>query len=332
MTNISAHDIFKQVKDEIFNLKSKGELEIPILHNEFHVPTEDDMLKAYWQSENEITVAYGGETKNVACNINSKNDEYIARCIMHGFAQIWLGQHPNESVNRTNLSKDDMMNVMESVITRLVNEGIMEMDDNEQDTDEEDEKEYHFIWENNKMILNLLYEIAGGYEYYVTCDIDKYDAFVDFGDVYIIVSMDDDGYIFVSKVEGSVLDDKQRSTEVWREVCDCINKINAVKTRPCDMQISGRRYSFESKMHEGRSFKNNQNYTHFAVNKNTGKIVNGWDYKGISGEELKQFKKDYFITDLVDYGLNAKDYKILTSNSLMKQGIDPNDNNNWANQ
>ena len=49
------------------------------------------------------------------------------------------------------------------------------------------------------------------------------------------------------------------------------------------------------------------------------------DYKNLN------VKKDYFVTDLADYGLNVKDYKILTLNSLMKQGIDPNDNNNWAN-
>ena len=78
------------------------------------------------------------------------------------------------------------------------------------------------------------------------------------------------------------------------------------------------------------SFKNNDNYSHFAVNKATGKIVNGWDYSDHEPSELRQFKKDYFIVDLEDYGLNPKDYKILTTKSLIRMGIDPDDNNNWA--
>ena len=80
------------------------------------------------------------------------------------------------------------------------------------------------------------------------------------------------------------------------------------------------------------SFNNNQNYTHFAVNKKTGKIVNGWDYADEDPEDLRLFKKDYFINDLLDYELNPKEYKVLTAKSLIRMGIDPNDNNNWANR
>ena len=83
---------------------------------------------------------------------------------------------------------------------------------------------------------------------------------------------------------------------------------------------------------EGESFKNNQGYSHFAVNKATGKIVNGWDYTGEDPEDLRQFKRDYFISDLLDYELNPKEYKILTAKSLMRMGIDPNNDNNWANR
>ena len=82
---------------------------------------------------------------------------------------------------------------------------------------------------------------------------------------------------------------------------------------------------------EGESFQNNQNYSHFAVNKATNKIVNGWDYSEYDPSELRQFKKDYFDVDMVDYGFNPKDYKIVTGKFLLRQGIDPNDNNNWAN-
>ena len=74
-----------------------------------------------------------------------------------------------------------------------------------------------------------------------------------------------------------------------------------------------------------------ENYTHFAVNKETKKIVNGWDYHGYDPNELRQFKRDYFFDDLRDYDLNPKDYTIVTRAYLERQGIDPNDQSNWAN-
>lgn len=86
-----------------------------------------------------------------------------------------------------------------------------------------------------------------------------------------------------------------------------------------------------SQMEEAESFQNNQGYSHFAVSKKSGKIVNGWDYSEYDPSELRQFKKDYFDTDMIDYGFNPKDFRILTYKYLVRNGIDPNDNNNWAN-
>jgi len=79
------------------------------------------------------------------------------------------------------------------------------------------------------------------------------------------------------------------------------------------------------------SFQNNQNYTHFAVSKRSGKILNGWDYSEYDPNELRQFKKDYFDVDMQDYGFDPKSYKIVTGKYLLRQGIDPDDNSNWAN-
>ena len=77
--------------------------------------------------------------------------------------------------------------------------------------------------------------------------------------------------------------------------------------------------------------KNNvAGYTHYAVNKTTNKIVNGWDYRGYDPAELSQFKKNYFISDLINYELDPKQYVILTKKSLLQRGIDPNDNANWS--
>lgn len=315
MSKISANGIFKEVKNEIFNLKEKGELEVPILGDKYQIPTDDDMLKAFWQDENAITVKYNGQKRLVPCHINSDNDDYIARCIMSGFAQICLNRNEGKTINKQN-----MLNIVENTITRLVNEGVMDIDGTE-------EEESHFITDNNNIILRLLEEICSGYSHYVTCDIDKYDAFVDFGDLYIIVSIDDNGYIYVNKVEGSVSGDKGLSAELWKEVGECITKINAFGKKLTDIHIGGK--TFESKLHE--SFRNNQGYTHFAVNKSTGKIVNGWDYSGYEADELKAFKRDYFFVDLEDYGFNPKDYVIYTGKTLKKRGVDPDDNSNWAN-
>ena len=68
-----------------------------------------------------------------------------------------------------------------------------------------------------------------------------------------------------------------------------------------------------------------ESYTHFAVNKANGKIVNGLDYSDYDPSELRQLKNDYFFNDLKDYGLNPKEYTILTKNRLMRDGIDPLD-------
>ena len=73
-----------------------------------------------------------------------------------------------------------------------------------------------------------------------------------------------------------------------------------------------------------------ENYTHYAVNKSTGKIVNGWDYSGYDSSELRAFPKDYFFIDLEDMEMNPKDYKILGKATLLRRGIDPQDWNNWA--
>ena len=94
--------------------------------------------------------------------------------------------------------------------------------------------------------------------------------------------------------------------------------------------VKGKGWTNESKINE-ESFQNNQGYSHFAVNKATNKIVNGWDYSEYDSDELRHFKDDYFTRDLIDNDLDPKQYKIVTGKYLLRQGIDPNDNNNWVN-
>ena len=81
--------------------------------------------------------------------------------------------------------------------------------------------------------------------------------------------------------------------------------------------------SLSTNMNENQD---NSEYTHLAVNKFTNLIVNGWDYSNEGPQDLKQFKNDYFIVDLKDYGFNPKVYKIITSKFAAKNGI-----NQWSN-
>lgn len=71
--------------------------------------------------------------------------------------------------------------------------------------------------------------------------------------------------------------------------------------------------------------------THFAILKSTNKIIFGWDYSGYDPSELRDFKRDYFMNDIIDLGYNPKDVKILTKRYCLKQGINPEDVSNWDN-
>lgn len=77
-----------------------------------------------------------------------------------------------------------------------------------------------------------------------------------------------------------------------------------------------------------KEFELGKGYTHFAIDKDTSKIVNGWDYKGIDKEDIKH----YATIDLKDEFPEKKlsSFKIVTRKSLMNNGINPNDTNNWG--
>ena len=87
----------------------------------------------------------------------------------------------------------------------------------------------------------------------------------------------------------------------------------------------------EAEVKGGEYHDKELNFTHFAVNKQTNLIVDGWDYSGYDTEDLKDFKADYFYDDLRDNGFNPKAYKILSFKACKRAGMDPNDNINWSN-
>ena len=71
--------------------------------------------------------------------------------------------------------------------------------------------------------------------------------------------------------------------------------------------------------------------THFAILKPINKIIFSWDYSGYDNSELRKFKKDYFMDDIVDMGFNPKEVKILTKVACLRQGINPEDESCWDN-
>lgn len=87
----------------------------------------------------------------------------------------------------------------------------------------------------------------------------------------------------------------------------------------------------ESVNHVLKEGVNNNNYTHFAINKQTNLIVDGWDYSNYDSYELKNNKNYYFYDDLKDNDFNPKEYKILTYKGCLKQGINPDDDKQWSN-
>ena len=74
------------------------------------------------------------------------------------------------------------------------------------------------------------------------------------------------------------------------------------------------------------------NYTHFAIQKSTNQILNGWNYSGYESEELGSNKQEYFFIDLEDFttnGMKKNDILITTRKNMEKKGIDPTNGDNW---
>ena len=129
---------------------------------------------------------------------------------------------------------------------------------------------------------------------------------------------------------------KQQKEEVLQEQYEVDNDMGSdgdgdIETSKENIEIlledakNGKKYADGGMMAKGGQFKVNKKYTHFAVNKKTNKIVNGWET--ISDvESLKYYAKG----DLEDMDLKPSDYSILTAAVLKKRGIDPYSWDSWA--
>ena len=77
-----------------------------------------------------------------------------------------------------------------------------------------------------------------------------------------------------------------------------------------------------------KTFTLGKGYTHFAIDKKSGLIITGWDYKGYIHSDLMECKKDYFYMDLIDLEFNPKQCTIVTRAKLIKT-VDVKISANW---
>lgn len=70
-----------------------------------------------------------------------------------------------------------------------------------------------------------------------------------------------------------------------------------------------------------------KNYTHFLIDKNNDKIVNGFDYSSTDKGSIK----DYLKQDIKDQFPDRKssEFKLVSKSSLEKSGMNPFDTKNW---
>lgn len=73
-------------------------------------------------------------------------------------------------------------------------------------------------------------------------------------------------------------------------------------------------------------FKVNPKYTHFAISKLDGKILNGWEYpKNMDKESIIEYSK----SDMTDMDYKPSEYKLNSLDFLKTKGIDPFNLENW---
>jgi hypothetical protein len=130
------------------------------------------------------------------------------------------------------------------------------------------------------------------------------------------------------KLVDSFSDEKQANVE--------LNKYKQSHPDKNFIIVKGTKKSFDEldemcdDLNEQENMKNeiNPNYTHFAIDKETNKIVNGWEYDSDMDKESITY---YCKIDIIDMDLNPKDIKVLTTKFLMSKGIDPFNTDNWIN-
>jgi hypothetical protein len=107
--------------------------------------------------------------------------------------------------------------------------------------------------------------------------------------------------------------------EMYKKVKDAINK--------------GYEFNKKKKLKENTMKKatdKNKN-THFAINKNTNKILESWNYEGYTQDELKNYKDEFFTKDIKrNYPfLNENDVVVVSNKNLGKRQLNENNKSDW---
>lgn len=112
---------------------------------------------------------------------------------------------------------------------------------------------------------------------------------------------------------------KPKLFSMYKKIKDAINK--------------GYEFDKVKKLEESTMKKNakNNKSTHFAIDKRTNKILESWNYEGHDIEDLKNYKNEYFKKTMVENhpNINMKDVKIVAKNNLLKEGLNPDNKNDW---
>jgi len=108
--------------------------------------------------------------------------------------------------------------------------------------------------------------------------------------------------------------------EMYKKIKDAINKGYEFKKTKKKLK--------ENKM---KNMKNKSNSTHFAINKNTNKILESWNYEGYTQDELKNYKNEFFVKDIKrNYPfLNENDVIVVTSKNLEKRQLNEENKKDW---
>ena len=105
--------------------------------------------------------------------------------------------------------------------------------------------------------------------------------------------------------------------EMYKKIKDAINK--------------GYEFDNKKKLKENKMKNMKSNKTHFAINKNTNKILESWNYEGYDHDELKNHKDEFFVKDIKrNYPfLNENDVVVVNSKNLSKRQLNENNKKDW---
>lgn len=155
----------------------------------------------------------------------------------------------------------------------------------------------------------------------------------------IFLNMGIDGYIVdnvyviinFEKLNNNIVRDKESliNSVINENKKQMKNIVNINRTNLTELVKNVTKQVMESQMVQEEPTNDYKHYTHFAIQ--NGKIVDAWEYANVPAEDLRNFKNDYFTVDIKDMGLNPKEVKVWSRKFALRNGLNPDDTDNWAN-